>query len=206
MEKLKEKYEKQVMPNMMEKFGFKNKMAVPKITKVTLNTSFGKETATKTSGDREKVQNLILQDLALIAGQNPQLVKSKKSIAGFKLREGIEIAAKVTLRKQMMWDFLERLIYLSLPRSRDFKGLEKTSVDKGGNLNIGFREHINFPEIFTEKEKTIFGLQVTVSTNAKDYEKGTVSVSLDEEVAVTLVAEYPPYLKRRLTAGLQSLC
>ena len=78
----------------------------------------------------------------------------------------------VTLRKGRMWDFLERLIYLSLPRSRDFKGIEIKSVDKGGNLNIGFREHINFPEIFSEKEKTIFGLEVTVSTNAKDSKKG----------------------------------
>ena len=138
---------------MMEKFGYKNSMAVPKITKVTLNSSFGKDVANKTGGEREKIQNLIVQDIALITGQKPTLVKSKKSIAGFKLREGLEIAAMVTLRKDKMWDFLERLIYLSLPRSRDFKGLELTSVDKGGNLNIGFREHINFPEIFTEKEK-----------------------------------------------------
>lgn len=172
MEKLKEKYEKKVIPAMMEKFGYKNRMAVPKITKVTLNTSFGKEVGSKTSGEREKMQNLILQDLGLITGQKPKLVKSKKSIAGFKLRQGIEIAAMATLRKKRMWDFLERLIYLSLPRSRDFKGLEKKSIDGGGNLSIGFREHINFSEIFTEKEKTIFGLQVTVSTSAKDYEKG----------------------------------
>ena len=82
------------------------------------------------------------------------------------------IAAMVTLRKDKMWDFLERLIFLSLPRSRDFKGLEQKSVDNHGNLNIGFREHINFAEIFTEKEKTIFGLQVTVSTNAKNKEEG----------------------------------
>lgn len=172
MEKLQEKYKKQVIPAMMEKFGYKNPMAVPKITKVTLNSSFGKEAVTKTGAEREKMHNLIVQDLGLIAGQRPKLVKSKKSIAGFKLREGLEIAAMVTLRKQRMWDFLERLIYLSLPKSRDFKGIALTSVDKGGSLNIGFREHINFPEIFTEKEKTIFGLEITVSTNAKNQEKG----------------------------------
>ncbi len=172
MEKLKEKFNKKVIPAMMERFGYKNPMAVPKITRVTVNTSFGKDVASKTSGEREKIQKLIAQDIALIAGQQPTLVKSKKSIAGFKLREGIEIAAMATLRKDKMWDFLERLIYLSLPRSRDFKGLEPKSVDQGGNLNIGFREHINFPEIFTEKEKTIFGLQVTVSTNAKNKEEG----------------------------------
>ena len=172
MEKLKDKYKKDVVPQMMQKFGYKNPMAVPCIKKVTVNSSFGKEVANKTSAEREKVQKLILQDMSLIAGQMPTLVKSKKSIAGFKLREGLQIAAMVTLQKGRMWDFLERLIYLSLPRSRDFKGLDAKSVDKGGNLNIGFREHINFPEVFTEKEKTIFGLQVTVSTNAKNREEG----------------------------------
>jgi len=156
----------------MAKFGYKNSMAVPKITKVTLNSSFGKEAVSKTGSEREKLHNLILQDLGLIAGQRPRLVKSKKSIAGFKLREGLEIAAMVTLRKGRMWDFLERLIYLSLPKSRDFKGIESRCVDDGGNLNIAFREHINFPEIFTEKEKTIFGLQITVTTNAKDQKRG----------------------------------
>ena len=172
MEKLKEKYIKKVVPLMMERFGYKNPMAVPKIIKVTINSSFGKEVVNKTSGEREKIQNLILQDLTLISGQKPILIKSKKSIAGFKLREGLEIAAKITLRKGRMWDFLERLIFLSLPRSRDFKGIEQKSIDKGGNLNIGFREHINFQEIFTEKEKTIFGLEITISTNAKSREKG----------------------------------
>ncbi|MEK7124064.1 MAG: 50S ribosomal protein L5 [Patescibacteria group bacterium] len=172
MEKLKEKYNKEVIPQMMEKFGYKNKMAVPKITKVTVNSSFGKESVSKTGSEREKMQNTIMQDLALISGQKPKLVKSKKSIAGFKLRQGLEISAMVTLRKQKMWDFLERLIYLSLPKSRDFKGINPKSIDKGGNLNIGFKEHINFPEIFTEKEKTIFGLQATVSTNVGSYEKG----------------------------------
>src|SRR3990167_6649904 len=172
MQKLKEKYNKEIIPQMMEKFGYKNRMAVPKITKVTLNSSFGKDTVSKTSGEREKVQKFIMSDLALIAGQQPRLVKSKKSIAGFKLREGLEIAAMVTLRKQKMWDFLERFIYLSLPRSRDFQGLNPKSIDQHGNMNIGFREHISFPEIFIEKEKTIFGLEVTVSTNAKNREEG----------------------------------
>ena len=172
MEKLKEKYKKEVIPAMMKKFGYKNPMAVPRIKKIMLNSSFGKEVVSKTAGEREKIQNLIMQDLSLIAGQRTKLVKSKKSIAGFKLREGLEIAATVTLRKSRMWDFLERLIFLSLPRSRDFKGLDPKIIDKGGNLNIGFREHISFPEIFTEKEKTIFGLQITVVTNAKNKEEG----------------------------------
>jgi large subunit ribosomal protein L5 len=172
MEKLREKYNKEVILWMMEKFGYKNRLQVPSIRKVVLNTSFGKEAAGKTGSEREKIQNFILQDLALIAGQKPNLVKSKKSIAGFKLREGLEIAAVVTLRKQRMWDFLERLIYLSLPRSRDFKGIDPKSIDKNGNLSIGFKEHVSFPEIFTEKEKTIFGLQITITTNAKNKEEG----------------------------------
>ena len=172
MDKLQQKYSKEVIPQMMQKFGYKNPMAVPKIEKVTINSSFGKEVGGKTSGEREKIQNTIVNDLSLITGQKPKLIKSKKSIAGFKLRQGIEIAAVVTLRKVRMWDFLERLIFLSLPRSRDFKGISPKSLDKKGNLNIGFREHINFPEIFTEKEKTIFGFQVTVSTNANNHEEG----------------------------------
>ncbi len=172
MQSLKEKYNKEVIPAMIKKFGYKNPMAVPRIKKVVLNSSFGKEVASKTSGEREKIQNLVMQDLSLIAGQRTKLVKSKKSIAGFKLREGLEIAATVTLRKGRMWDFLERLIYLSLPRSRDFKGLEPKIIDKKGNLNIGFKEHISFPEIFAEKEKTIFGLQITAVTNAKSKEEG----------------------------------
>ncbi len=172
MQSLKEKYKKEVIPAMMKKFGYKNPMAVPSIKKVVLNSSFGKLAVTKTGSEREKLQNLITQDLSLIAGQKTNLVKSKKSIAGFKLREGLEIAATVTLRKQRMWDFLERFINLSLPRSRDFKGLNPKSIDKNGNLSIGFKEHIFFPEIFTDKEKTIFGFEITVVTNAKSKEEG----------------------------------
>lgn len=172
MQSLKEKYNKEVVPEMMKRFGYKNKMAVPSIRKVVLNSSFGKTVVGKSAGEREKIFNLISQDLSLIAGQKTTLVKSKKSIAGFKLRENLEIATMVTLRKQRMWDFLERLIWLSLPRSRDFKGLNPESLDKNGNLSIAFREHISFPEIFTEKEKTIFGLEITVVINAKTKEEG----------------------------------
>lgn len=172
MEKLKEKYKKEAVPAMIKKFGYKNPMAVPSIKKVVINSSFGKEVAQKSSSEREKIQNIAVQDIALISGQKPKIIKAKKSIAGFKLRQGLEIAAMVTLRKTKMWDFLERFIYLSLPRSRDFKGILPKSIDKKGNLNIGFKEHISFPEIFTEKEKTIFGLEITIVTNAKSKEEG----------------------------------
>jgi len=172
MQSLKEKYKKEVVPEMVKRFGYKSVMATPAIKKVVINSSFGKEAVAKTGSEREKIQNLIMQDLSLITGQKPKIVKSKKSIAGFKLREGLEIAAVVTLRRGKMWDFIERLIYLSLPRSRDFKGLNPKSIDNMGNLNIGFREHISFPEIFTEKEKTIIGLEITIVTNAKSKEEG----------------------------------
>ena len=172
MEKLKEKYKKEVIPQMRAKFGYKNDMAVPCIKKIVINSSFGKEVAQKTASEREKIQNLAMQDIALISGQKPKIMRAKKSIAGFKLRQGLEIAAMVTLRKTKMWDFLERLIYLSLPRGRDFKGISPKSIDKKGNLTIGFREHISFPEIFTEKEKTIFGLEITIVINAKSKEEG----------------------------------
>ena len=172
MTKLQEKYKKEVAPGMMKIFGYKNIMAVPSIKKVVINSSFGKNVAGKAAGEREKIQNAVAQDLSLIAGQKTKIMKSKKSIAGFKLREGLEIAAMATLRKGKMWDFLERLIYLSLPRSHDFKGISPKSIDKRGNLNIGFKEHISFPEIFTEKEKTIFGFEITIVTNAKSKEEG----------------------------------
>lgn len=169
---LQKKYKDEVIPAMMKKFGYKNQMAVPCIKKVSISSSFGKEVAAKSSGERDKVRDAVLNDLSLIAGQKPKVTKAKKSIAGFKLREGLEIGVVSTLRRKRMWDFLERLIYLSLPRSRDFKGLNAKSIDKAGNLSIGFKEHIMFPEIFTEKEKTIIGLGVTVSTNAKSREEG----------------------------------
>ena len=173
MQSLKEKYNKEVIPAMMKEMGYKNRMAVPSIKKVVINSSFGKAVVGKSASEREKIYNLISQDLTLIAGQKTNLVKSKKSIAGFKLREGLEIGSVVTLRKSRMWDFLERLIYLSLPRSRDFRGIDPKSIDKNGNLSIGFKEHIFFPEIFTEKEKTIFGFEVTVVVeNAKNKEAG----------------------------------
>jgi large subunit ribosomal protein L5 len=169
---LKEKYEKEVLPKMMKKFGYKNKMSVPKIEKVVINVGFGKLISEKDSQEQKKIQEAILEDLAQISGQRPVLTKAKKSISGFKLRKGLPIGAKVTLRRKKMYDFLERLINFGLPRSRDFWGIPENSVDKNGNLTIGIKEHIAFPEISPEKTKFIFGFEVTVVTNAKDREKG----------------------------------
>ena len=164
--RLLEFYRKEVVKKLSTQFGYSSVMEIPRLKKITLNMGLGE------AMDDKKVIVSAMEDLEKISGQKPVKTVSKKSIAGFKLRENLEIAAVVTLRKERMWDFLERLIYLSLPRSRDFKGLEPKSIDKNGNLSIGFKEHIFFPEIFTEKEKTIFGLEITVVTNAKSKEEG----------------------------------
>lgn len=169
--RLKEKYEKKIIPEMIKKFGFKNKMAVPKIEKVVLNVGFGRLVSGKTKEEKEKIYKEILESLSLISGQKPILTLAKKSISGFNIRKGEPVGAKVTLRKKRMYDFIERLIHIALPRSRDFKGIPEKSIDKKGNLNIGISEQIAFPEISPEKVKFIFGLQVTISTNAKKREE-----------------------------------
>jgi len=168
----KEKYQKEVVPEMMKKFGYKNVMAVPKIEKVVVNVGFGKEVMGKTKEEQRKIQQEILEQLSLICGQKPQLRPARKSISGFKVKKGTPIGAKVTLRRERMWDFLERLIHLALPRSRDFRGINADSVDKSGNLTIGIREHIAFPEISPEKTRKIFGLEATIVTSCKTKEEG----------------------------------
>jgi len=172
MLRLKDKYNKEVIPEMMKKFGYKNIMVVPKIKKVVVNTSFGKLISGKTKEEQKKIFTFVLNDLALITSQRPILTKAKKSIAGFKIRQGLPIGAEVTLRKQMMYDFLERVIHIALPRSRDFQGINSKSVDSKGNLTIGIKEHIAFPEISIEKAKFIFGFEITVVTTAKTREEG----------------------------------
>ena len=172
MPSLKEKYRKEVIPAMMEKFGYKNIMAVPKIIKVIVNTGFGKLIAGKSSEEQKKIYEPILEDLTLVTGQRPVLRRAKKSIATFKVREGMPLGATVTLRRERMYDFLERLIYIALPRTRDFRGIEPKSLDEKGNLTHGIKEHIVFPEILPEKVKNIFGLEVTVVTTAKNRKEG----------------------------------
>lgn len=172
MLKLKEKYIKEVVPGLQKQFGYKNKMLVPKIEKVVINIGFGRFVAGQSSSDRKKIQQVFLDDLILISGQKPQLTKAKKSIAGFKIRQGMAIGTAVTLRKKMMYDFLDRLIHISLPRTRDFQGIKANSVDKHGNLTIGIKEHIAFPEISPEKAKDIFSLEATVVSTADNQEQG----------------------------------
>ena len=171
MMRLKEKYEKEVVGKMMQEFGFKNKMAVPRLEKVVLNIGFGKLISGKTSQEKKKIVDSILHDIALIAGQKPVITKARKSISGFRLRKGEGVGAKVTLRRGMMYDFLERLIHIALPRSRDFRGIDEKSFDKKGNLTVAIKEHIAFPEIMPEEISSILSLEVTVVTNAKKRDK-----------------------------------
>jgi large subunit ribosomal protein L5 len=169
---LKEKYNKEVLPKMKEEFGYKSSMAVPKIEKVVVNTGFGRLVAGQTGGEREKIEKRVLNDLSLITGQKMVLREAKKSIASFKTRKGMPIGASCVLRRKKMYDFLERLIHIALPRSRDFKGIDPKAVDQNGNLTVGVKEHIIFPEVSPEQAKQIFGLEITVVTTADNREEG----------------------------------
>jgi len=169
---IKENYVKQAIPGMMEKFGLKNKMSVPKITKVVVNTGLGRMVSDKTGSEKEKIFEAVLNDLTLICGQKAVLTKAKKAIAGFKTRTGMPIGARVTLRGSKMNDFLERVINIALPRSRDFQGIDLKSFDNQGNLTIPVKEHIVFPEVSAETVRFIFGFEITITTTAKDKEQG----------------------------------
>lgn len=169
---LPEKYKKEVIPAMKEKFGYRNDMAVPKIEKVVVNTGFGRQIGGKTTEEQKKITDFITGELSLICSQRPIITRARKSISSFKIREGMALGVKTTLRGRKMIDFLERLIHLTLPRTRDFRGITPESVDKQGNLTIAIKEHIAFPEILPERAKSIFGLEVTVVTTAKTRKEG----------------------------------
>lgn len=169
--KLKEKYQK-IIPDLIKKFGYKSRMSAPKIEKVVINTGLGRDLADKSSDERKKIIGSVKKDLASITGQAPVLTKAKKSISAFSLREGMAAGAKVTLRGEKMYDFLEKLINVVLPRTRDFWGIDLESVDGKGNLTLGLREHILFPEISPEETEKIFGLEITVVTDSENKEEG----------------------------------
>lgn len=147
-------------------------MAVPKITKVVVNTSFGRLLSGKTSDEQRKITSEAVDTLSMLSGQKAVTTSAKKSIAGFKIRKGMPIGVKVTLRGKRMYDFLDRLVHIVLPRSRDFQGIPVSAVDQQGNLTIGIREQIFFPEITPEKIKNIMGLEVTIATTAQTKEEG----------------------------------
>lgn len=175
---LKEKYQKEVIPAMMKQFGYKSVMAVPQINKVVINTGFGRQVAGKTADEQKKIQEAIINDLSLIAGQKAVLTRAKKAIAVFKTRQGMPIGACCTLRGEKMYSFLTRVIGIALPRSRDFQGLEAKSMDQKGNLTFAVKEQIAFPEISPEKTKMLFGFEITVATNAQNKEQGLALLRL----------------------------
>src|SRR3989344_6392501 len=172
MNRIKEKYQKTVQPSMKEKFGYKNNMAVPKIEKVIINVGTG-------PGLKDaKFNEVVEATLRRITGQKPVKTVAKKSISNFKIREGLVVGMMVTLRGSRMYDFLDKLINVTLPRVRDFRGLSPKSVDPRGNLNIGFREHIAFPEIKSDEVEKIHGLQVSIVTTAKNKQESLALLKL----------------------------
>ena len=166
MSDVKKQYQEEVVPKLMETFGYKNRMEVPQIEKVVLNMGLGE--AIKNG----KIIDSAVAELANIAGQKPVVTKAKKSVAAFKLREGMPIGCMVTLRREKMWDFLARLIHISLPRVRDFRGISGKAFDGRGNYSLGIREQIIFPEIDYDKIDQIKGLNITIVTSAKTNAEG----------------------------------
>jgi len=159
--RLRKKYDDQIAKAMTEKFGYKNALEVPKIEKITLNMGVG-----EASQDKKKVQ-VAAEEMERIAGQKPVITKAKKSIAQFKLREGMAIGCKVTLRRERMYEFLDRLITVAMPRIRDFRGLNPKSFDGRGNYAMGLKEQIIFPEISYDQIEKVRGMDIIVTTTAK---------------------------------------
>lgn len=172
MARLREFYIETVVPALMSQFGYKSIMEVPRIEKITLNMGVGEAVADK------KVMEHAVSDLEKIAGQKPVVTVARKSIAGFKIRDDYPVGCKVTLRKERMFEFLDRLISVALPRVRDFRGVSGKSFDGQGNYNMGIREQIIFPEIEYDKIDTLRGLNITITTTAKTDEEARALLSL----------------------------
>jgi large subunit ribosomal protein L5 len=162
MVRLQAHYKETIVPKLMKDFGYKSVMEVPRITKITLNMGVGEAVADK------KIMDHAVSDMTKIAGQKPVVTKSKKSIAGFKIRDGYPIGCMVTLRSDRMYEFLDRLITVSLPRVRDFRGIPGRSFDGRGNYNMGIKEQIIFPEIEYDKIDAIRGMNISITTTAKN--------------------------------------
>ena len=159
--RLKDIYRKEIAPALTAQFGYKSPMEVPRISKVVLNMGVGEATADK------KILDNAVSDMTKISGQKPVITKARKAIAGFKIREGYPIGCMVTLRKERMYEFLDRLITIALPRVRDFRGVSNRSFDGRGNFNMGIKEQIIFPEIEYDKIDKIRGMNITITTTAK---------------------------------------
>ncbi len=164
--RLLEKYNQEVIPKMKEIFKYKNDLAVPKVDKIVVNVGVGRH-----SKDKDYIK-AIENSITKITGQKPIKTFSKKSISSFKVRQGDTVGVKATIRGRRMFDFLEKLINIVFPRVRDFRGISKRVVDKQGNLTVGFKEQLPFPEIKSDEVERIYGLEVSISTTAKNHEEG----------------------------------
>jgi large subunit ribosomal protein L5 len=165
MARLNQFYKETVAPQLMKQFGYKSVMEVPRIEKITLNMGVGEAVADK------KVMDHAVSDMTKIAGQKPVVTKSKKSIAGFKIRENYPVGCKVTLRRERMYEFMDRLVTVAIPRIRDFRGISGKSFDGRGNYNMGVKEQIIFPEIEYDKIDALRGMNITITTTAKTDEE-----------------------------------
>lgn len=170
--RLKEKYQNEVIPALMERFQYENVMEVPKLEKVIINMGVGE------AKENPKTLEAAVKELELIAGQKPVITKSKKSIANFKLRQGMNVGTKVTLRGEKMYDFLDKLMNVSLPRVRDFRGLNSSSFDGRGNYALGIKEQLIFPEIEYDMVESIRGMDIVIVTTAETDEEAKVFLEL----------------------------
>ncbi|MDD9335642.1 MAG: 50S ribosomal protein L5 [Rickettsiaceae bacterium] len=169
--RFKDLYTKEIVPNLQKEFAYKNKHQMPKVVKIVVNMGVGETVADS------KVINNAVNDLTLISGQKPLVTEVKKSIATFKLREGMKVGCKVTLRKDRMYDFLERLVIVALPRIKEFRGFSSKSFDGRGNFTFGIKEQIVFPEINYDKIDVIRGMDITIVTSAMNNEEGKLLLS-----------------------------
>ncbi|WP_311515984.1 50S ribosomal protein L5 [uncultured Anaerococcus sp.] len=170
--RLKEKYQNEVVGRLIEQFGYENVNEVPKLTKIVINVGLGE------AKDNQNLLNAAKDELALITGQRPIEIKAKKSVANFKLREGQAIGTKVTLRREKMYDFLDKLINISLPRVRDFRGINPNSFDGRGNYSLGIKEQLIFPEIKYDNVDFLHGMDITIVTTAKTDEEAKAFLQL----------------------------
>lgn len=172
MARLKTKYQNDVVPAMMKEFGYKNSLQVPRLEKITLNVGVGEAT------QNVKAIDSAVAEVTAITGQKPVVTRAKKAIANFKLREGVPIGCMVTMRQERMYEFLDRLIHVALPRVRDFKGVSNRAFDGRGNYSLGLREQIMFPEIHADRVEKTRGMTITITTSAKTDQEGLALLRL----------------------------
>ncbi len=166
MGSLKELYDKEVIPALMKKWGYSNKMQVPKLVKIVINVGLGE------MAHQKELVDPIREEIAIIAGQRPALVRSKKSISNFKIRKGVPVGYKVTLRKKRMYEFMDRLVNFVIPRIRDFRGVSRTAFDQTGNYALGIKEQVIFPELEADKMPVTHGMDICFVTTAKTKDEG----------------------------------